>query len=270
MLIPIDSDMDFFTSLQKLSRPFAFFRHGEKRPRFLVMFQPSPSHWVINMVGFFAALLSETGWIISAAQLLSWFANFEQTSLAEVAMSHIRVASVPSTSWTGTVTCWPLNLYIRVYIYDVRYLYQQTGRLKWCYILLYSFNGISWDYTVYWHCLTMVSVPAPSGPSDRAVNFRITRPLWRTPSRCPAFDGPARTCLAASRRSAAWCWNETANKKENDSDHLSTLMNSESKRNHWPWCSHVFTTTGYVLVVYIMIKYDECVLLGIFLGAHVP
>ena len=160
MLIPIDSDMDFFTSLQKLSRPFAFFRHGEKRPRFLVMFQPSPSHWVINMVGFFAALLSETGWIISAAQLLSWFANFEQTSLAEVAMSHIRVASVPSTSWTGTVTCWPLNLYIRVYIYiyDVRYLYQQTGRLKWCYILLYSFNGISWDYTVYWHCLTILAL----------------------------------------------------------------------------------------------------------------
>ena len=147
MLIPIDSDMDFFTSLQKLSRPFAFFRHGEKRPRFLVMFQPSPSHWVINMVGFFAALLSETGWIISAAQLLSWFANFEQTSLAEVAMSHIRVASVPSTSWTGTVTCWPLNLYIRVYIYMM--LGTFTSKLAvwngviYCYIVLMGFHGIT-------------------------------------------------------------------------------------------------------------------------------
>ena len=93
--------------------------------------------------------------------------------------------------------------YVHIYIYDVRYLYQQTGRLKWCYILLYSFNGISWDYTVYWRCLTILALfndgLCPSSQrSSREFSHALSDERQAGPRRSMVQQGHASQHLAAA------------------------------------------------------------------------
>ena len=98
--IPMDSDGWICSHRFKACRQSSVW-HGSVTLGFLVMvIIPCVQSTVLRLEEMMEKPLDMVG----SAALLQWFANFEQTSLAEVAMSHIRVASVPWTSWNMLAT----------------------------------------------------------------------------------------------------------------------------------------------------------------------